>query len=48
MNTPGVESGNWTWRFEVDGFYRAEPRDRLAALTRMYARWPGERRRTRG
>lgn len=48
MNTPGVESGNWQWRFTDEWFYRPEPRDRLAHLTRLYSRWPGERRKIRG
>lgn len=48
MNTPGVESGNWRWRFTADWLYKPEPRERLAHLTRLYARWPGERRKTRG
>lgn len=48
MNTPGVESGNWGWRFTDEWFYRTEPRDRLAHLTHLYSRWPGERRKIRG
>ena len=30
MNTPGVESGNWTWRFTADELNDSVPRDRLA------------------
>lgn len=48
MNTPGVESGNWRWRFTEDWLQKPEPRERLAHLTRIYARWPGERRKSRG
>jgi 4-alpha-glucanotransferase len=40
MNTPGVESGNWTWRLTEDQFARL-PRQRLHDLTHFYARNPG-------
>jgi 4-alpha-glucanotransferase len=43
MNTPGQESGNWSWRFTADKL--ADPaRERLAHLTRLYGRWPGQNR----
>jgi 4-alpha-glucanotransferase len=39
MNKPGTESGNWTWRFSAR--WLDDPsRDRLAALTKLSARWP--------
>jgi 4-alpha-glucanotransferase len=37
MNTPGKESGNWTWRMTIDQFNSA-PRERLADLARVYGR----------
>lgn len=37
MNTPGVESGNWTWRFTGDAFGSAA-KDRLAHQTWLYRR----------
>lgn len=41
MNTPGRESGNWGWRFTAD--WLGNPaHDRLAHLTRIFGRWPGE------
>jgi 4-alpha-glucanotransferase len=39
MNTPGRESGNWTWRFSPE-WLENPARDRLAHLTKLYARWP--------
>ena len=33
MNTPGVQSGNWTWRFTTDRLDDHIPRERLAHLT---------------
>lgn len=41
MNTPGKESGNWGWRFTAD-WLNHHARERLAYLTRLYARWPQE------
>ncbi|MBZ0291267.1 MAG: 4-alpha-glucanotransferase [Anaerolineae bacterium] len=38
MNTPGVESGNWTWRFSINQLFDNGPRDRLATLTWLYKR----------
>lgn len=38
MNTPGVESGNWTWRFRPEQLFDNGPRDRLASLTWLYKR----------
>lgn len=40
MNTPGVESGNWAWRF-VPAQFDYLPRQRLREMTRFYARNPG-------
>jgi 4-alpha-glucanotransferase len=40
MNTPGVASGNWAWRFRADEL-DPEVRQRLAELTPLYARWRG-------
>ena len=40
MNTPGVESGNWTWRMTEDQFNWL-PRERLREMTHFYARDPG-------
>jgi 4-alpha-glucanotransferase len=40
MNTPGVESGNWAWRF-VPAQFDGLPRQRLREITRFYARNPG-------
>ncbi len=37
MNTPGVQSGNWTWRFTADRL-EDSARDRLAHLTWLYRR----------
>jgi 4-alpha-glucanotransferase len=39
MNTPGRASGNWSWRF-TPGALEGKSRRRVAALTRMYGRWP--------
>jgi 4-alpha-glucanotransferase len=39
MNTPGVGSGNWAWRFSPE-WLESPGRDRLATLTKLYARWP--------
>ncbi|MBZ0299383.1 MAG: 4-alpha-glucanotransferase [Anaerolineae bacterium] len=47
MNTPGVESGNWTWRFTADAF--DDPaRDRLAQLTWLYRRRADQQERVYG
>jgi 4-alpha-glucanotransferase len=40
MNTPGVASGNWTWRFTPEWLDKAPIRDMLVRMTRLYARWP--------
>ena len=40
MNTPGVATGNWVWRFREDQL-GDEPRQRLAELTALYGRWQG-------
>jgi 4-alpha-glucanotransferase len=40
MNTPGRESGNWGWRFTAD-WLENRTWERLATMTKMYARWPG-------
>jgi 4-alpha-glucanotransferase len=39
MNTPGKESGNWGWRVSGEWFEN-DARQRLAHLTRIFARWP--------
>jgi 4-alpha-glucanotransferase len=39
MNTPGVGAGNWAWRFSPE-WLESKGRDRLAAMTRLYGRWP--------
>lgn len=39
MNTPGVATGNWRWRFRLDQF-RGELIERLAELTTLYNRAP--------
>jgi len=42
MNTPGVATGNWSWRFQST---QIDPRvlARLADLTAVYSRWNGPR-----
>ena len=40
MNTPGVPSGNWGWRFRP-GQIRSLTSQRLARLTAVYGRWNG-------
>jgi 4-alpha-glucanotransferase len=47
MNTPGVESGNWTWRFTADAF-GSPAKDRLAHLTWLYRRRPDQQERVYG
>jgi 4-alpha-glucanotransferase len=47
MNTPGKESGNWTWRFTEDAFDH-DGKDRLAHLTWLYQRRPDQRERVYG
>lgn len=37
MNQPAASEGNWRWRLTADQFEKA-PADRLAAMTRIYAR----------
>lgn len=39
MNTPGRESGNWGWRFTPE-WLQHPSKDRLAAMTQLYSRWP--------
>jgi 4-alpha-glucanotransferase len=41
MNTPGRESGNWSWRMTPDAFEHPA-KDRLRALTELYGRAPDE------
>lgn len=41
MNTPGVEAGNWTWRFTAEAF-DSPAKDRLAHLTWLYRRRPDQ------
>jgi 4-alpha-glucanotransferase len=38
MNTPGLQSGNWSWRMSAEAFTRADIRDKLAYLTHLYRR----------
>jgi 4-alpha-glucanotransferase len=40
MNTPGVATGNWGWRFRAERL-GPEPRRRLAEMTALYGRWQG-------
>ncbi|MDX1992063.1 MAG: 4-alpha-glucanotransferase [bacterium] len=47
MNTPGKEGGNWGWRFTADALNHPG-KDRLAYLTRLYGRWPGQNEPTVG
>jgi 4-alpha-glucanotransferase len=47
MNTPGIESGNWRWRFTEDKFEH-EGKDRLAHFTGMYQRRPDQQEREYG
>lgn len=42
MNRPGVATGNWRWRFQLDQF-RGDLIPRLADLTTLYNRAPAER-----
>ncbi|MDQ7743691.1 4-alpha-glucanotransferase [Hydrogenophaga pseudoflava] len=39
MNTPGMATGCWEWRFEWSQVNH-EPAERLAAMTRAHGRWP--------
>jgi 4-alpha-glucanotransferase len=41
MNTPGTESGNWTWRFEA-GAFDDPAKDYLGHLTWIYRRRPDQ------
>jgi 4-alpha-glucanotransferase len=41
MNLPGRESGNWGWRFAAE-WLQHPSQERLAAMTRLYSRWPEE------
>lgn len=47
MNTPGIESGNWTWRFTEEAFDH-DGKDRLAHLTGLYMRRPDQQEREYG
>ncbi len=47
MNTPGVEQGNWSWRFSPE-WLNHPSRERLAHFTRIFARVPALRKGTRG
>ncbi|MCC7208449.1 MAG: 4-alpha-glucanotransferase [Anaerolineae bacterium] len=40
MNTPGVPSGNWRWRFEARWLDHHDSREWLATMTRISGRWP--------
>jgi 4-alpha-glucanotransferase len=47
MNTPGTESGNWTWRFSENAF--DDPaQGRLSDLTWLYQRKPEQQKKTYG
>lgn len=48
MNTPGKESGNWSWRAMPEQLGNQDAFRTLAHFTRVYARWPGKRSMTRG
>lgn len=43
MNTPGVESGNWTWRMTPGVFDNTAIHDRLTHLTYLYRRRADQR-----
>jgi 4-alpha-glucanotransferase len=47
MNTPGIEQGNWTWRFTSDAFEHDGKR-RLAHLTGLYQRRPDQQQKVYG
>ena len=47
MNTPGVESGNWTWRF-AEADFEDIGRERLGHLTWLYGRRPDQREKEYG
>jgi 4-alpha-glucanotransferase len=47
MNTPGVESGNWTWRFEEEDFEDLA-RERLGHFTWLYQRRPDQQEKEYG
>ena len=40
MNLPGRPFGNWAWRFTIDWLEKPAINERLATLTKVYARWP--------
>ncbi|MCC7446469.1 MAG: 4-alpha-glucanotransferase, partial [Anaerolineae bacterium] len=40
MNLPGRPYGNWAWRFTTEWLEKPTINERLAALTKIYARWP--------
>jgi hypothetical protein len=44
MNTPGVPSGNWRWRFEARWLDHHDSREWYANLTRLSGRWPETKR----
>lgn len=47
MNTPGQESGNWTWRFQTYQLTEAM-RERLAYFTWLYQRRPDQQEKVYG
>jgi 4-alpha-glucanotransferase len=47
MNTPGIESGNWTWRITPDALDNPA-KDGIAYLTRIYQRRPDQQEREYG
>lgn len=46
MNTPGVASGNWTWRMKKGAFDQAM-KDGLYYLTRLYGRLPAQEKKAK-
>jgi 4-alpha-glucanotransferase len=47
MNTPGIESGNWTWRF-TEAMLPQETHQRLSHLTWLYQRRPDQQEKQYG
>lgn len=47
MNTPGLASGNWSWRF-TEAWFNNPAKDRLLYLTRLYRRLPTQQKEVYG
>ena len=47
MNTPGVQGGNWTWRF-TENMLNGDVHYRLTQLTRLYQRRPDQQEKDYG